>query len=60
MELALERGTPRLASVAGLLRATSGSSWTAPRVPLADADLARIVVPEPELALYDALTGAVA
>jgi len=60
VELALERGTPRLASVEGLLRATSGSSWSAPGVPVIDEDLASITVPAPELAAYDALVEAVA
>jgi transposase len=55
LELALERGTPRLASVEGILRATSGSVWSPARVPLADEELAAVTVAEPELALYDAL-----
>lgn len=57
LALAMERGTPRLASVEGILRAMNGndSSWSAPRVPLADADLAGITVAVPELGAYDAL-----
>jgi len=55
LELALERGTPRRSSVEGLLRATSGSTWSAPRVPLSDADLASMRIEAPELSRYDAL-----
>jgi transposase len=53
--LALERGTPRLASVEGLLRTTSRATWSAPRVPLADRDLAGMRIEAPELSRYDAL-----
>ena len=55
VELALERGTPRLASVEGLLRATSGSSSPPPQGPLADEALAGVVVADPDLGAYDAL-----
>jgi transposase len=55
LSLALERGTPRLSSVEGLLRAMDGSCGVALRVPLADEELASVVVAEPELGLYDAL-----
>jgi len=55
LALALERGTPRAASVSGLLRATSVRTPSVPRVPIADAALRGMEIAEPELSRYDAL-----